>query len=203
MGRTWIPNAVTLLRIGAAPIAGGLVWWATVPEGASLGQAQLLYLAFWIFVVASLTDWLDGYLARALSATSALGAKLDLWADKILVFSVLVGMLPDNWVTGTLGLVCLTGRDIYIMRLRANRPDVSLKASLLAKTKTAIVMVGLAGILLGTAQIFEDIAQLGDVQTNASLILMAGFLLFAIGCLLSLYTGWQYVAAARRTPRPT
>ncbi|MEM7661756.1 MAG: CDP-alcohol phosphatidyltransferase family protein [Pseudomonadota bacterium] len=200
MDLKWLPNALTLLRIGAAPVVAWLVWTATAPEGASTTQANSLYLAFWIFTVACLTDWLDGFVARSLNATSDFGAKLDLWADKIIVFFVLIGMFPDSWGVSILGVICLSVRDLYIMRLRASRPDVSLKASAAAKAKTAIVMVGLAGILLATARIFGDIAATGDVQNISQMIATASLLLFVIGCLLSLYTGWQYIAAARAKP---
>ncbi|MEM6411292.1 MAG: CDP-alcohol phosphatidyltransferase family protein [Pseudomonadota bacterium] len=200
MNLKWLPNALTALRIAAAPVAGGMIWFATVPEGASAAQSQSLLIAFLIFSAASFTDWLDGYAARRLNAASAFGAKLDLWADKIIVFCVLVGMLPDSWAASITGLICLSARDLYIMRLRASRPDVSLKASNAAKAKTAIVMVGLAGMILGTALVFRDIAETAEAGSLSILITSLGLVLFGAGCLLSLYTGWQYLAAARAKP---
>ncbi|MEL7129878.1 MAG: CDP-alcohol phosphatidyltransferase family protein [Pseudomonadota bacterium] len=214
MALKWIPNAITLVRIGAAPFIGWLIWQATslgfisgTPcpgyETCPQKAASLLTIAFWLFTLAAVTDWLDGALARALDAASPFGAKLDLWADKILVASVLIGFLPNRPWIAVPALLCLTVRDLLIMALRARRPDVNLKATLLAKSKTAIVMVGLA-LWLASFPIALHLAE-GDifaVGPSDLIIGLLGFLLTAFGCVLSLYTGWQYLAAAQRTPAP-
>ncbi|MEM9667655.1 MAG: CDP-alcohol phosphatidyltransferase family protein [Pseudomonadota bacterium] len=193
---SWLPNALTLLRIAAAPLVGWLIWRA--PEQASNMESGRLYLiAFGLFSVACLTDWLDGYLARALNATSEFGAKLDLWADKIIVAAVLFGMIGHSLIWAVAGLLCLSVRDLYIMRLRQRRPDVNLKASFLAKSKTAIVMAGIATTMLGTALIEFSPANNAPIQYQ--MLASAGVLAFVVGCLLSLYTGWQYVAAANQS----
>ncbi|MEO9968778.1 MAG: CDP-alcohol phosphatidyltransferase family protein [Hyphomonadaceae bacterium] len=196
MSLSWIPNAVTLLRIAAAPLVGWLVW-------SFLTNTELEFkevyagLAFGIFSIAALTDWLDGFLARALNATSDLGAKLDLWADKALVFAVLVALLSTHPVIAIYGLICLSVRDIFVMRLRSKRPDVNLKATFLAKSKTAIIMGAMALCMLAFS-LTMNASRLGDAAQLElmNIILRIGLSVFVFGCVLSLGTGVQYFLAA-------
>lgn len=175
----WLPNLITITRIALAPLIGWLVY------SALLGDSTVLFgWAFGLFVWAAGTDWLDGFLARALKAQSELGAQLDLWADKVLVFCVLVGVIQHAPILALSGLVALTFRDLYIMRLRAQRPDVNLKASQIAKFKTAIVLVALGGLLLFG---WTGVAILGWLSGG----------LLALGCALSVYSAAQYIRAAR------
>ena len=201
MSLKWLPNALTIARILAAPVIGWLVWQATIP-----GKAEhLALLATWalvLFILAALTDWLDGYLARRLKVTSALGAMLDLWADKILVAGVLLGALPNFPLMALAGLVFLTARDLLVMYLRARRPDVNLKATWLAKSKTAVVMTGMAIIMLAMTLYFQMAVQTYKPDTAwIRWLLFAGLGLYALGCLASLYTGLQYVRAALQTQK--
>ncbi len=172
----WLPNALTLARM-----TGGLA----VPVFLALGRADTATI---VFILAAVTDALDGLAARHLGAASPLGAALDLWADKLLVAGTLIGfaLIPGLFSVAALGLVCLTSRDLAVMALRAGRPGLSIPASRLAKAKTAIVMVALAALLAGLAWPLPALA--------ASLALAA----LALGCALSLQTGWQYFAAARK-----
>ena len=180
---TWLPNALTLARIAAAP----LVIWG-IADGHMAGWGALA------FVLAAATDWLDGFAARALNATSALGAKLDLWADKIIVAAPLFGfaMFSHFQLFALAALLALTVRDLYIMRLRAAHPNAALAASFLAKSKTAIVMIGLAIVLIGHWRGAND--QLANLPS----IYLLGWTIILIGSVLSLYTGWQYIDAVRR-----
>jgi phosphatidylglycerophosphate synthase len=83
----WIPNALSLARIAVAPLVAWLIY-----DGMVAGDMIPLRWAFGLFVLSALTDWFDGYLARVLDAKSALGGKLDLWGDKLLVGLTLVAM---------------------------------------------------------------------------------------------------------------
>ena len=200
MSLKWIPNALTFLRLLAAPFVTLLIYATFTTETASLQQFYAS-AAFVLFVVAAITDWFDGYFARKLDATSEIGAKLDLWADKVIVFAVLVGCLSFLPILALLGLVALSGRDIIIMRLRATRPDVNLKATFLAKSKTAIVMTGIAVALAGYA--FTLLAINSGNPETASLmqtLTRLGLSLYTFGCILSLGTGYQYLQAAFTSP---
>ena len=196
MSVKWIPNALTGLRILAAPFVAFLVYAMFATDDVILKEFYAS-AAFTLFVLAAATDWLDGYFARKLDASSALGAKLDLWADKIIVFAVLVACLPFMPVLAIIGLFSLSIRDIVIMRLRAMRPDVNLKATFLAKSKTAVIMTGMAMAMAGYAFALLAI-RLGDPDGAAimHIVTRLGLSLYAFGCVLSLGTGYQYLQAA-------
>ncbi len=201
MTLSWIPNAVTLLRIAAAPLVGWLVWAFLNYEDIAFREVYA-GLAFGIFTLAALTDWLDGFLARALNATSEFGAKLDLWADKILVFAVLIGVFSAYPIIAIYGLICLSVRDLAVMRLRARRPDVNLKATFLAKSKTAIIMGAMSICMLAYAFAMSA-TRLGHQEQLEQMILICrlGLSVFVFGCVLSLGTGLQYFLAASAPKR--
>ena len=88
-----IPNSLTLLRIALIPVFV-LVFYLNIPYAN--------WVACGVFVVAAITDWLDGYLARKLNQTSKLGAFLDPVADKLMVAVVLVLLVekyPSIWLS--------------------------------------------------------------------------------------------------------
>lgn len=196
MSLKWLPNALSILRISAAPFIAFFVWQALGAQEAIIKEAYAI-MAFAVFAIAAITDWFDGFLARKLDAASELGAKLDLWADKTIVFAVLIGALPFLPILAVFGLFALSGRDIFIMRLRASRPDVNLKATFLAKSKTAIIMGGMALAMLGYGLALSAVRS--GYNANADLMFTLcriGLSLYVFGCVLSLGTGLQYAQAA-------
>ena len=188
----WLPNALTIARILAAPVILYLLagWGEIDPASASLW-------ALFLFIIASITDGLDGWAARALDASSKFGATLDLWGDKILVFAPLMGWLIAGAFSplALIALLALTARDIAIMALRAARPDVNLGASFLAKSKTALVMIGMSVMLLAQWMLVET-------MSFAQITSLIGQSLLTLGCIASLYTGLQYARAALAAPKP-
>lgn len=202
MSLKWLPNALSWLRIITAPIIALLIYFAmhaAIPPT----RADIAYVALALFIAAALTDWLDGFAARKLDAASEYGAKLDLWGDKILVAATLIAILPSLPFLALFGLITLTVRDLYIMRLRATRPDVNLKASFLAKSKTAIIMAALAICLFGYAGMQTAIANgHEDGIAQMMVLIRLGLSLFVFGCVLSLGTAFQYISAAAANPAP-
>lgn len=199
----WIPNVLTLLRIGLTPFIIWFVYYALKPDENYIREINAS-IAFVLFSVAAVTDWFDGYLARRFDAASELGAKLDLWADKILVFGVLLGAFMFQPIVALTGMLALTVRDIFIMRLRARRPDLNLKATFLAKSKTALIMAAMAIAMFGTAfrmraLRLEDVAGADLMQ----LVIRLALALFIFGCVLSLGTGYEYFRAAWQGDRET
>jgi cardiolipin synthase len=150
---TALPNLVTLLRLLAAP----LIVWLLFNER----ETQ----AFWLFLVAGLTDLVDGWLAERLQARSEFGARLDPLADKVLVGSVYLAL---GWLGQIpLWLVALVvTRDLMIMAgigvLLACRRPVQARPILLSKVNTglqlALVLVVLASHALPVPQgLCEDL----------------------------------------------
>lgn len=139
-----IPNTLTCMRILIIPI---LVWAYYIPPGRwGMPVAALL------FGIASLTDWLDGYLARRLNQVSKLGAFLDPIADKLIVVTVLVVIVDayGQWSILIPALIIIA-REIVVSGLREWMSELgrreSVTVSMLGKFKTAAQMMALFLIL--------------------------------------------------------
>lgn len=135
-----IPNILTLLRIAAIPILVVLLLSPSREAG------------FWaaaLFAAASVTDWLDGYLARRMQIVTVFGKFLDPIADKLLVMAALIMILPFGRVPAWMVLVIL-GREIIITGLRgiASTEGIVIPASNLGKFKTIFQLVAIIGLLL-------------------------------------------------------
>jgi len=135
-----IPNILTLLRIAAIPLLATLLLSPSKEAG------------FWaaaLFAVASITDWLDGYLARRMGIVTVFGKFLDPIADKLIVMSALIMILPFGRVPAWMVLVIL-GREIIITGLRgiASTEGIVIPASDLGKFKTIFQIVAILGLLL-------------------------------------------------------
>jgi len=140
------PIILTWLRIAMIPLLIGLFY---VPDGwlaASVRDA----LAATAFVVAALTDWLDGWLARRWDQTSAFGAFLDPVADKLMVCAALLILLHLGRVDSFIALVII-GREIAISALREWMASIGARASVavhwLGKFKTIAQMVAIPCLL--------------------------------------------------------
>ncbi len=99
-----LPNLLTWLRILFIPLMAGVFY---LPDGwLTPANANLLAAAF--FGIAALTDWFDGYLARALGQTSAFGAFLDPVADKLIVAAALIVLIDLGRVAPLVALIIVT-----------------------------------------------------------------------------------------------
>lgn len=135
-----LPNNLTMLRIAAIPLICLLL---LSPERAP---------GFWaaaLFAAASVTDWLDGYLARRMGIVTVFGKFLDPIADKLLVMAALIMILPFDRVPAWMVLVIL-GREMIITGLRsiASSEGIVIPASNLGKYKTIFQLVAIIGLLL-------------------------------------------------------
>ena len=172
-----IPNAITMSRIVLAPLVLVLLWyhgpfWSTV---IGLG-----------FLAVSLTDLLDGYLARRHATITRIGKLLDPLADKILVMTALVVLIASGRIPlwgVPLVLVILT-REIAITGLRsmASAEGVVLAASALGKWKTGLQIAAITVLLV-------DPRLLGFPMHEIGLGLLV------IACATTLWSGYQYFAS--------
>ena len=141
-------------------------------------------LALILFLLAGMTDYLDGYLARKYNAVSELGEILDPIADKILILFVLFGLAINlsSYLIGFIGATIIT-REIWVGALRdlnaRNGKSDATKVTFLAKTKTAIQLFTISFYLLGLT------------INNMLIIVLADVLLF-ISLFITLYTGLIY-----------
>jgi CDP-diacylglycerol--glycerol-3-phosphate 3-phosphatidyltransferase len=114
------------------------------------GTPKACFWAAIVFTLAALTDVLDGYLARRLGIVSVLGKFLDPLADKLIVMASLVWMVPMDRISAWV-VVLLIGREISVTGLRsiAASEGIVISAGQEGKTKTALQMIGIIGLVLG------------------------------------------------------
>jgi CDP-diacylglycerol--glycerol-3-phosphate 3-phosphatidyltransferase len=135
-----LPNILTMMRIAAIPLLAAFL----ISPSRSAG-----FVAAAIFAVASITDWLDGYLARRMGIVTIFGKFLDPIADKLIVMAALIMILPFGRVPAWMVLVIL-GREIIITGLRgiASSEGIVIQASDLGKFKTIFQIVAILGLVL-------------------------------------------------------
>jgi cardiolipin synthase (CMP-forming) len=172
------PNLVTLSRIVLIPLIIGLYY---LPEG-WLSYHGKNIAATVVFILAALTDWLDGYLARRLNQTSAFGAFLDPVADKLIVVGALIALLYLNRVDMLVALIII-GREIAISALREWMAKVgqakSVAVAFVGKLKTVGQMVAIPLLLYHDPLLgVLDCQWLGTVLINVAAVLTVVSMLY-------------------------
>lgn len=175
-----IPNLLTYLRVLMIP-------WVLyfLNRGTKIDH---VYAAF-IFMVAGITDLLDGYLARRFNLVSVLGKFLDPLADKLMVMACLIWLITlariQAWI-----VILLIAREISMTGLRAIAASEGLviAANESGKQKTAFQMIGLFFLILGYPYEFRVFSiDLGIVDT-----IRVGQALIALSLVMSLISAFQY-----------
>lgn len=179
--QTNLPNVLTLLRMIAAPFVA-LVFVLFERPIADM-------LAFGLFVAASVTDYLDGYLARRWGQVTQFGRVLDPIADKAMV-TIGLAILWATFGLDPLLIVPATViflREVMVAGLREALGDaaVSLKVTKLAKWKTTFQMTAIGALLFG-----------GITDPRIGVVDVAGFGLLWIAAVMTAITGWDYTVKA-------
>ncbi|MFH1148286.1 MAG: CDP-diacylglycerol--glycerol-3-phosphate 3-phosphatidyltransferase [Pseudomonadota bacterium] len=163
--RIWnLPNSLTLFRIGCVPLVMLLV-------SRSDGPLAAFWAAFF-FSLASITDLLDGFLARRQRCVTALGKLLDPLADKLLISAALIALIPKGRVSAWVAFLII-GREMAITGLRAIgvTGGVVIDASALGKMKATLQIISLIAILIHFQYVGIDFHDLGTVLLWLALIL--------------------------------
>jgi len=144
-----LPNALTLGRIFLVPLL--VVVLLTKFEGSAIMGIKKELLGAAIFGLASLTDWLDGYLARRRKQVTALGQLMDPLADKLLITAALVSLVQMDLAPAWIVAVVL-GREfaVTVLRSLAHSRGVSIPASPLGKFKMASQVVAILLLILAS-----------------------------------------------------
>ena len=179
-----IPNLLTLSRILAVPILVFLLWRPAPVDYA---------ITFVLYCIVGITDYFDGYLARAWGSISRLGQFLDPIADKIMVAAVLVMLISsrrENPVPEIAGLNLIPAlvillREIIVSGLREFLAglQVSVPVSALAKWKTTLQLVALGALILGGA------------LPHQPWVHLVGLFCLWLAAGLTLVTGYDYLRA--------
>ncbi len=176
-----VPNLLTYFRLAAVPALAAVLFFIPGDGGR--------WLALVIFVTAAITDFLDGYLARAWSQQSRLGQMLDPIADKLLVGAVLLLLVADQTISGwsVWAALIILSREILVSGLREFLAElnVTVAVSRLAKWKTTMQMVALCVLMV--AEPANRIYEFAAVEFGLTLLWAAA--------LLTLYTGFDYFRA--------
>ena len=188
-----IPTWLTLLRIVLIPV---LVLVFYIPgKWASVAAAA-------IFALASVTDWLDGWIARRYNQYSAFGAFLDPVADKLMVATALFLIVqghPSAWMA--LWAAVIVGREIAVSALREWMAEFGqrskVKVAFLGKIKTAVQMVAICCLLYA----ISPGKPLQPGPWLAGPVFHIGDWMLAVAALLTLWSGFEYLRAAWPTLR--
>lgn len=177
---------LTMLRILLIPV---LVVAFYVPFPHHHGVSATLFL------LAALTDWLDGFIARYFEQTTKLGAFLDPVADKLMVataLGLLIALYPYAWVA--IPAIIIICREIIVSALREWMAEIGqrsvVKVSFIGKVKTSAQMAAISILLLKPKDL-----------TNLWVIF--GFILLYIAVVLTVYSMWLYLLAAYKAVKDT
>lgn len=184
----WTPaNVVTCIRIVFIPVFMIAALLSAGPDGVGGGAAA--WVAFILYVLLSLTDKVDGILARSRGEITDFGKFLDPIADKLLVFSALL-ILLDQGVVSVWAVFIILTREFLVsaMRMVASAAGRVIAADSLGKWKTATTMVALSGFLLWEA-----------LGTNPVGLIVYWFssACFLVAVVLTVISGAQYLIGAR------
>jgi cardiolipin synthase len=175
-----LPNVLTYSRVAAVPVVAGLLFW---PE-----DFWSRWAALTVYIAAGITDYFDGYFARAYAQQSVLGRMLDPIADKLLVAACLLMLTNDHTIRGIhlWAAIVILCREILVSGLREYLAElkVGMPVSRVAKWKTTLQLVALGFLIAGPAG--EPILP-GTVNIGLVLLWMAAA--------LTIYTGWDYLKA--------
>lgn len=157
-GRLNPANLLTLFRLLIVPAVLFLLY---APGGSPIPRSRSL-AAFFLYVAASLTDLVDGYVARRYGMVTPLGKLLDPLADKILVCGALVMLIPSGRVAAWM-VAIVVAREIGVTALRgaATVEGMVIAASSLGKAKTTLLNIGVAALILhypfwGLGEVFGE-----------------------------------------------
>ncbi|MEZ5724164.1 MAG: CDP-diacylglycerol--glycerol-3-phosphate 3-phosphatidyltransferase [Paracoccaceae bacterium] len=198
---TWtVPNILTILRLLAAPGVPVMFLYFHRPWAD--------WAALTLFLLAAITDWFDGYLARAWNQQSRFGAAMDPIADKAMVVIALVvitgysGMNP--WLI--LPATVILFREVFVSGLRESLGDkaTQLAVTKIAKWKTTTQMVAISVLFLGTGLAYVEHgrapmvgeAELPGGMTWSAVATFLGLILIWIAAGLTAWTGWDYFRKA-------
>lgn len=168
-----VPNVLAFIRLLLAPVMFFLLTNRESTLLASIHYSWLDYMAAFIFVVASATDFFDGYIARTFNQITTLGQILDPLADKMLTLAGFLGLMmlgrADPWA-----IYLILTRELFItgLRVSAVAEQIDISASWMGKVKTVAQMIAIGFLLMEWP---------------------GGTLLLWIAVALTLYSGYEYV----------
>lgn len=186
-----LPNILTFSRLPAMFAIVALMY-AEFQWAASL--------AFWLFIAAALTDWLDGKLARESGQVSTFGRFMDAVIDKVMVLGVMIALVNGDYFLGhripaMIALLCILCREFVVSGLRmvAATKGVVVEADAGGKVKT-FIQLNAIGWLLGAKMFEHDYSELfaGGERWWVTTVSWIGIGLFGLSVVLTITSGYTY-----------
>jgi CDP-diacylglycerol--glycerol-3-phosphate 3-phosphatidyltransferase len=185
-----LPNILTYSRVAAIPAIFYMLYCRS--------EFWSRCMACALFSLASLTDYLDGYISRRTKTTSEIGRFLDPIADKLLVAAVLIALVQTKFVSAleTILAAVIISREIFVSGLREYLGNFRLKmpVSRLAKWKTASQFFALAFLIAGRNYVGRFYNSAFDLFIFD--VYAAGVALLLVSCVLTIQTGMLYMRTA-------
>jgi len=168
-----IPNLLALIRLLLAPVMFLFLINQDLEIFKDIHPSWLNYFAAFIFVIASTTDFFDGYIARTFNQITTLGKILDPLADKMLTLAAFLGLMMIGSASPWAVFLIIT-RELFItgLRVSAVAEGIDISASWMGKIKTVAQMIAIGFLLMGW---------------------VGGTLLLWLAVILTLYSGYEYV----------
>ena len=188
-----VPTLLTLIRIALIPLMVTIVLASEAFWASALASA--------VFVIAAVTDALDGYLARRLKQTTTFGAFLDPVADKLLVVTALVVLVYRyNSLWLTVPALVVIGREVVISALREWMAEVrkshSVLSNLLGKWKTFLQLTAIALLLGGTTSEQQLAGNHLFIQQLSQWVIWLGYPILYLAVLLTILSMLNYLKSA-------
>ncbi len=186
-----LPNLLTISRVPLMFIVVGLMYaqfrWAATA-------------AFWLYIVAALTDWLDGKIARERGEVSSFGRFMDAVIDKVLVIGLMIALVNGDYflghnITAMMLLLCILCREFAIsgLRMAAAVKGEVVEADTGGKVKTFVQMNAI-GWLIGSRMLADDHPGMfaGDDRSWVTTVRAIGMALFFLSAVLTVTSGISY-----------
>jgi len=186
-----LPNILTLSRLPAMFAIVALMYsdfqWAAT-------------LAFWLFIAAALSDWLDGKLARESGQVSTFGRFMDAVIDKVMIIGLMVALVNGGYfagyrITAMIVVLCIICREFMISGLRmvAASKGIVVEADASGKAKT-FLQLNAIGWLLGVRMLTRDFGELfgGTERWQVTAVHWIGVTFFILSAILTVTSGWSY-----------
>ncbi|MBC6002456.1 MAG: CDP-diacylglycerol--glycerol-3-phosphate 3-phosphatidyltransferase [Paeniclostridium sordellii] len=167
-----LPNKLTLFRIFLIPVFI-IVMMINMPNK--------FLIACMIFIIASVTDAMDGHIARKYNLITDFGKFMDPLADKLLVISALTTMIEFDLVAAWM-VIIIVARELTVSILRA-----------IAAADGKVIAASSGGKLKTISQMIAIVVLLLAAQTGNIILLDTGKIIILIATLLTLYSGWEYI----------
>jgi CDP-diacylglycerol--glycerol-3-phosphate 3-phosphatidyltransferase len=192
-----IPNLLTALRLVLSLAMFGALAAIGAGLAGAYGGAALARFALASFVIAAITDFFDGWLARRWNVVSTAGAILDPIADKVLVCGAILGLVavgaPGVLIPG--GVILFREFSVSALREVLAPRGIKLPVTFLAKAKTTLQLVALGALMVVW---FWPAWRINARIDHLRLALDASVLLFDLAAVVTLWTGIEYAVSARR-----